>query len=48
MIFDGCSPDAAKVIKRRADELASPAFMLEEFMYEVVSNTPEGIRFLWR
>lgn len=47
VIFDGCSPDAAKVIKRRADELASPAFMLEEFMYEVVSNTPEGIRFLF-
>ena len=34
-----------KVIKRRADELASPAFMLEEFMYEVVSNTPEGSGF---
>ncbi|MCH1984287.1 bifunctional folylpolyglutamate synthase/dihydrofolate synthase [Ruminococcus sp. OA3] len=47
VIFDGCNPDAAAVIKRRADELGSPAFMLEESMYKAISNTPEGIRFLF-
>ncbi len=47
VIFDGSNPAAAEVIQKRARELGSPAYRLEGSMYEMVSNTPGGIRFLF-
>ena len=48
VIYDGRNQEAAAVIEERAGELGSPAFVLREDMYKLLSNTREGIRFEFR
>ncbi len=45
VIYDGHDPQAAQVIRKRAEELGSPAYALTEDMYHLVSNTRQGITF---
>ena len=45
VVYDGHRPEASGVIAERARELGSDAYELTDAMYELVSNTREGIRF---
>lgn len=45
VIYDGSQPDAAAVIAGRTKTLKCPAFPLEQSMYEIKQNTPQGIDF---
>ena len=45
VIYDGHVPEASAVIEKQAEKLGSPAYALTEDMYEMVSNTREGIDF---
>ena len=45
VVYDGHRPEASRVIAERARELGSDAYELTDAMYELVSNTREGIRF---
>lgn len=45
VIYDGHRADAAKVIRERAEELGSPAYELKPEMYQMKTNTREGIAF---
>ncbi|MDO4490629.1 MAG: folylpolyglutamate synthase/dihydrofolate synthase family protein [Lachnospiraceae bacterium] len=47
VVYDGRNQAAAQVIGAKAEELHSPAYVLEESMVELLSNTREGIRFLF-
>lgn len=47
IIYDGHVAEAAKVIKDRAKELGSPAYVLMPKQYELKEQTREGIRFLF-
>ena len=48
IIYDGRNPQAASVIKERADKLGSPAFALTDDMVRQIEKTREGIRFAFR
>lgn len=48
VIYDGKNPEAAEVIRKRAEELGSPSFALTDDMYEMVENTRQGIDFSFR
>ena len=48
VIYDGHRKDAAEVIAERAKENKSPAFELKPFMYNLKTNTREGITFDFR
>lgn len=45
VIYDGHNPKAAAVIASRAKELGCRSYMLEDSMYELLTNTKEGITF---
>ncbi len=45
VIYDGLSEEAAEVIAKRAAEVNSPAYRLTGDMYQMLSNTREGIKF---
>lgn len=45
VVYDGRNAEAARVIGDRAAQLNSPAYVLEESMSELLTNTREGIRF---
>lgn len=45
VIYDGHNPEAAAVIAARAKELGCRSYMLEDSMYELLTNTREGITF---
>ena len=48
VIYDGNDPDAAKVIRARAEELGSPAYEVKRSDTEVLRNTSAGIDFAFR
>lgn len=45
VIYDGSDPAAARVIDGAAKSLGSPVYPLEQLMYEIIQNTPQGIDF---
>lgn len=45
VIFDGHNPGAAQVIAAQAEKMGSRGYMLEDSMYELLTNTKEGITF---
>lgn len=45
VVYDGHRPEASAVIAQRARECGSEAYELTNEMYQLVSNTREGIRF---
>ena len=47
-IYDGNDPDAAEVIRARAEELGSPAYEVKRSDTEVLRNTSAGIDFAFR
>lgn len=47
IVFDGTDSEAAAVIEQCAAELNSPCYKLEPSMYQMESNTPEGIEFVF-
>ena len=48
VIYDGNDPDAAEVIRARAEELGSPAYEVKRSDTEVLRNTSAGIDFAFR
>ncbi|MDY4694017.1 MAG: folylpolyglutamate synthase/dihydrofolate synthase family protein [Blautia sp.] len=48
VIYDGNDPDAARVIRKRAEELGSPAFEVKRENTEILKNTCTGIDFLFK
>ena len=48
VIYDGNDPDAAEVIRARAEELGSPAYEVKKSDTEVLRNTSAGIDFAFR
>ena len=48
VIYDGNDPDAAEVIRARAEELGSPAYEVKGSDTEVLRNTSAGIDFAFR
>ncbi|MGI6012476.1 MAG: bifunctional folylpolyglutamate synthase/dihydrofolate synthase [Ruminococcus sp.] len=48
VVFDGTSPEAARVIEAQGAKMKSPCYRLEPSMYRMEEQTPEGIRFLFR
>ena len=48
VIYDGNDPDAAEVIRARAEELGSPAYEVKRSDTEVIRNTSAGIDFAFR
>lgn len=47
VVYDGTSPEAAKVIERQADRLGSPCYRLDPSLYRLVRQEPEGITFVF-
>lgn len=45
VVFDGHDDAASAVIRKRAEELGSPAYELEREMYRVVATTTQGLTF---
>lgn len=48
VIYDGHSAEVSAVIENRAREMGAQAYMMKEDMYQLQSNTREGITFLFR
>lgn len=47
IVYDGRNLAAAQVIGAKAAEMKSPAYVLEESMVDMISNTRDGITFLF-
>lgn len=45
IVYDGRNTEAAQVIGAKAAEMESPAYVLEESMVDLITNTREGITF---
>ena len=48
VIYDGNDPDAAEVIRAKAEELGSPAYEVKKSDTEIIRNTSAGIDFSFR
>lgn len=46
VVFDGNNPEAAEVIRTRADSLECPWYEIKEDSQQMKDYTPEGIRFI--
>ena len=46
VVFDGNNPEAAEVIRTRADSLGCPWYEIKEDSQQMKDYTPEGIRFI--
>jgi dihydrofolate synthase/folylpolyglutamate synthase len=47
VVFDGSSREAAGVIEKQAKNMGSPCYRLDDSMYRMEEQTPEGITFLF-